>query len=71
MSMTKEEIQDGILRLEKNLLQICVNDNVKYESNKFYEIQTAMIAGFIAAANETPVKLGISLMARRPIIEVY
>lgn len=69
--MSKEEIDEAVVRLKEKLLEICKHDRIKFGSNKFYEVQTAMMAGFIAATNEVPTLLGIALMSRRPIIDPY
>lgn len=71
MPLTKEEITSGLNRLKVKLIEICKNDGIKYESKKFYELQTAMIAGFIACTDEVPVSLGIAIMTERPIVNEF
>lgn len=69
--MTKEETNEAIVRLQAKLKQVCINDKIKFESDKFYEVQAAMVAGALAVFNDVPVVLGIAIMARRPIIDPY
>lgn len=64
-------MDEALVRLETKLIEICKNDGVKYDSDKFYFYQTAMIAGFIAAVDVVPPGLGIALMSRRPIVNKF
>lgn len=53
---------------EQKFIRCCKNNNVKYESKKFYEYQNLFFNGAACGLDFVPTNWGIGLMANRPIV---
>jgi len=69
---------ETINQIELKFKQFCINNEVKYKSKKYYELQHAYFVGTINVFVEyigndfvVPPKWGIALMSQREIIEKY
>ena len=65
--ITKEEKE----RIEESFKQRCINNNIKFKSKKFYEVQSEFFSGVMIALNITIPGWYISIISGREIINDY
>lgn len=80
-----EDCQDGLVvstesfvfsnqkkkEIEEVFKQRCLNNDIKYKSKKYYELQTEFFSGAMAVYNEAIPSWSIMIMSGREIIEKY
>jgi hypothetical protein len=58
-------------RIEDSFKQRCINDNIKFKSKKYYEVQNIFFSGVMTALNLVIPTWYIPIISQREIISDY